>query len=61
MEFHGQRVQSQRKGFGISQTELAKMVGTTPSQISVIESNKSRPSLKTAIRLARALDTSLDF
>ena len=37
------------------------MVGTTPSQVSVIESNKSRPSLKTAIALARALDTSLDY
>ena len=61
MEFHGQRVHRRRKMYGISQTRLAKMVGTTPSQISVIESNKSRPSLKTAIRIARALDTSLDY
>ena len=33
----------------------------SPSQISVIESNKSRPSLRTAIAIARALDTSIDF
>ena len=61
MLFHGQRVHRLRTMHSISQTELAKMVGTTPSQVSVIESNKSRPSLKTAIALARALDTSLDY
>ena len=61
MLFQGRRVHRLRAIHGISQTKLAKMVGTTPSQVSVIESNKSRPSLKTAIALARALDTSLDY
>ena len=61
MDFHGQRVQRLRTIHRMSQTALAKAVGTTPSQISVIESNKSRPSLKTAICLARTLDTSLDY
>ena len=57
----GQRIQALRKWRRISQTKLAKLVGTSPSQISVIESNKSGPSLKTAVAIARALDTSMDF
>ena len=61
MLFDGRRVRRLRRMHGISQTALAKMVGTTPSQVSVIESNKSGPSLKTAIAMARTLDTSLDY
>ena len=57
----GQRMQALRRLRRVSQTKLAKMVGTSPSQISVIESNKSGPSLRTAIAIARALDTSVDF
>ena len=37
------------------------MAGTSPSQISLIENGKSKPSLKTAVAIARTLDTSLDF
>lgn len=45
----------------VSQKKLGQTVGTSPSQVSVIENNTSRPSQKTAIALARALDTSLDY
>ena len=37
------------------------MAGTSPSQISLVENGKSKPSLKTAVAIAQALDTSLDF
>ena len=57
----GQRLQSLRKDRHLSQGKLAKMVGTSPSQISLIESSKSLPSLKTAVAIARAMDTSLDY
>ena len=59
--FHGDRVHRLRKTLRISQKKLGQMVGTSPSQVSLIESNTSRPSLKTAIALARVLETSLDY
>ena len=57
----GQRVKGLRNRHGLSQETLATMVGTSTSQISLIENNRSQPSLKTAIAIARAFDTSLDF
>ena len=61
MLIDGKRVQAIRELHTISQSRLAKMIGTSASQISLIESNKSGASLKSAIAIARALDTSLDF
>ena len=60
-EMLGQRVKGLRKRHELSQETLASMVGTSPSQISLIENNRSKPSLTTATAIARALDTSLDF
>ncbi|MCY4635005.1 MAG: LexA family transcriptional regulator [Acidobacteria bacterium] len=57
----GQRVKGLRKRYRLSQEKLGSMVGTSPSQISLIENNRSKPSLTTATAIARALDTSLDF
>ena len=61
MSMLGQRVQALRKQHRLSQERLASMAGTSPSQISLVENGKSKPSLKTAVAIARALDTSLDF
>ena len=61
MSMLGQRVRGLRKQHRLSQERLASMAGTSPSQISLVESGKSKPSLKTAVAIARALDTSLDF
>ena len=41
---------------GLSQQELAEMVGTSHSQISRIESGRHRTSLESLERIARALD-----
>ena len=57
----GQRVKALRTRHRLSQERLASMAGTSPSQISLVENGKSKPSLKTAVAIARALDTSLDF
>ena len=45
----------------MTQTELARQIGTSASQISMLETNKSGTSLKTAMAVAKALDVSLDY
>ena len=44
---------------GITQQELADLVGTSHSQISRIESGRHRSSLDTLTRIAHALDLRL--
>ncbi len=44
---------------GLSQQELADLVGTSNSQISRIESGRHRTNLDTLIRIAHALDLRL--
>jgi transcriptional regulator with XRE-family HTH domain len=51
----GMRLREARKIRGVSQTELAKMVGVTPSTISQIESNLIYPSLPALIKMAEVL------
>jgi transcriptional regulator with XRE-family HTH domain len=51
----GNRLKSIRSKRGLSQTELAKLVGVTPSTISQIESNQIYPSLPALIKMAEIL------
>lgn len=51
----GLRLKELRSRRGVSQTELAKLVGVTPSTISQIESNMIYPSLPGLLRMAEAL------
>ena len=44
-----------RAAFGLRQLELARRLSIGPSQLSLIESGKRQPSLKTIEDLARAL------
>ncbi|MGD9330320.1 MAG: XRE family transcriptional regulator [Desulfobacterales bacterium] len=48
----GARIKSMRNQAGLSQTELAKQVGVTPSSISQIESGLIYPSLPALFRMA---------
>lgn len=50
-----------RKGLRISQTELAKQLGTSVSVISRYERGEITPSIETAKRLADALNTSIAY
>jgi transcriptional regulator with XRE-family HTH domain/KaiC/GvpD/RAD55 family RecA-like ATPase len=51
----GMRLKKLRTKRGLSQTELAKLVGVTPSTISQIESNLIYPSLPALIKIAEIL------
>ena len=51
----GMRLKGLRTRRGISQTELAKLVGVTPSTISQVESNLIYPSLPALFKMAEVL------
>jgi len=51
----GRRLKDLRSKQGLSQTELARLVGVTPSTISQIESNLIHPSLSALYRIAEIL------
>ncbi|MFZ0613732.1 MAG: helix-turn-helix domain-containing protein, partial [Desulfobacterales bacterium] len=51
----GARLKAVRTRQGVSQTELAKLVGVTPSTISQVESNMIYPSLPALFKMAEVL------
>lgn len=51
----GARVKTLRKQRGISQTELARLIGVTPSNVSQVESNIIYPSIPALIKMAEIL------
>ena len=57
----GKRLMETRKGKGLSQEELAKAIGTKGPAIGRYEREAAKPSFEVAVRLAEALDVSLDF
>ena len=61
MQMLGTRLREARKWRDISQTDLAKRIGTSPNQVSMIESGKSGTSIRTMVAAASALNVSLDF
>ena len=61
MRISGTRIRTSRKLRGLSQTQLAKMAGTSCSQISMVELDQSGTSLRTAMAIAKALGTSMDY
>ena len=58
MDF-GMRLKELRIKRGFSQTELAKLVGVTPSSISQIESNLIYPSLPALLKIAEVLSVDI--
>ena len=61
MAHFGQRVRSMRKQRGLTQRDLEKLSGLSNAAISLVEQGKRDPSLKTSMKLADALHTSLDW
>ena len=61
MQLTGKRVRRARLAHKMTQTELARQIGTSASQISMLETSKSGTSLKTAMAVAKALEVSLDY
>lgn len=50
-----------RKEKGLTQTELAEMCGLKQAMIARLESGKSIPTITTLIKIAAALDYTLDL
>ncbi len=58
----GLRLKEYRTSRGLSQSELAKLVGVTPSTISQVESNLIYPSLPALLKMTEVLDIEIsDF
>jgi len=58
----GERLAARREHVGLSQTDLARIIGISPSRISDFERGaKTDCNLSTAKRLARALGCSIDY
>jgi len=55
----GQRIRELRTKRGFSQTDLAKLVGVTPSNISQVESGQIYPSLPALIKMAETLSVEM--
>ena len=56
----GPRIRQEREGRGLSQRELARRLGLSPSLISQIESGQSRPSVSTLYAIVTELGASLE-
>ena len=57
----GSRIIQLRKAAGLSQTELASMVGVSYAQIGRYETKGAQPPAEVLNKLAEALNTSVDF
>lgn len=56
----GSRLKELRTRRGLSQTELAKLVGVTPSTISQVESNSIYPSLPALLKMAEVMTVDIN-
>lgn len=56
----GARIQQARNDHGLTQEQLAEMVGLTPTHISVLERGAKPPKFNTFIAIANALNVSAD-
>ena len=61
MRIIGNRIRRARELRGMSQTQLAKEIGTSPSQISMVEADQSGTSLRSAMAIAKTLNISMDY
>ena len=56
----GERLARLRKERGYTQTELARIIGTRQTIVSDYECERIRPHIEMAVRLARALEVTVD-
>jgi transcriptional regulator with XRE-family HTH domain/KaiC/GvpD/RAD55 family RecA-like ATPase len=57
----GRRLKELRSQKGLSQTELGRLVGVTPSTISQVESNQIYPSLPALLKIAEILSVDVTY
>jgi DNA-binding XRE family transcriptional regulator len=53
---YGTELQQHRRGLGLTQTEMAEIIGINQSSLSHIETGKNAPSFKTLARLQTVID-----
>ena len=56
----GTRIKTAREARGLTQEQLAEIIGVTPTHMSVIERGVKAPRLETFIKIANALDVTSD-
>ncbi len=57
----GHRIILVRKEKNMSQEQLAKMLGATPTTVGRYERDEVKPSIEVAVKIAEALEVSLDY
>jgi transcriptional regulator with XRE-family HTH domain len=57
----GARVIEVRKERGMSQEQLAKALGATPTTVGRYERDEVKPSIEVAVKIAEVLEVSLDY
>ena len=57
----GRRIRIQRRHLNLTQGELAKLIGVSPSFIGHLERGTRQASLETLVSLANILDVSVDY
>lgn len=57
----GDRIKHARRLAGLTQKELAEMLGVVPSMIGQYETGARKPKLDTVQKLARSLNVSTDY
>lgn len=57
----GERVKERRRVLQITQEQLSEALGVTPQHVSLMEQEKSAPSLTLLPRLAKELGVSVDY
>ncbi len=56
----GNRVKEIRKKLGLTQAQLAEIVGVSRVSIVAIETGRYIPTIETALRISQALNTPID-
>lgn len=54
------KIKEKREAMGMTQKALAERVGVTPAQMCMIETGKRLPSLTVALRIASAMETTVE-
>lgn len=60
METLGKRIKSLRMSLGLNQAQLADRAGVSKGHISAIKHERYLPAIKTAVKIASALNISMD-
>lgn len=54
-------LKERRETLGLRQIDLVRKTGLSKSTVSLLESGKLSPSLKSAFKIAKALDTTIEI